>query len=81
MVLENESIWRTEEETKKGLLRIWEVMKASMYRGCHTGGILPGGLNVQRRAEASNAKLLRGARYDSYASWTQAIRNGGQDFI
>jgi len=33
-----------------GLARIWEVMRACMDRGLATDGILPGGLNVKRRA-------------------------------
>jgi len=51
IVLENETIWRSEAETKASLLHIWDVMKKCMERGCHTYGILPGGLNVKRRAK------------------------------
>jgi L-serine dehydratase len=80
VVLENESAWRNESETRKGLLDIWEVMKACMYRGCHTEGTLPGGLNVTRRAAALNKKLLSGSAYTDYASWVAAIRKGGNDF-
>jgi L-serine dehydratase len=50
IMLENEKIWRSEEEIRKGLLNIWHVMKACVERGCHQDGILPGGLNVKRRA-------------------------------
>src|SRR5215212_1290184 len=57
VVLENESAWRSEADTKNGLLAIWQVMKDCMYRGCNTEGILPGGLNVKRRAAALNKKL------------------------
>ncbi|MBA4166472.1 MAG: L-serine ammonia-lyase, iron-sulfur-dependent, subunit alpha, partial [Chitinophagaceae bacterium] len=80
VVMENESAWRSEGDTKKGLLNIWEVMKACMYRGCHTEGTLPGGLNVTRRAAALNKKLLTGAVYADYNSWVAAIRKGGNDF-
>ena len=38
IVLENESAWRPELETRKQMLDIWQVMKDCMYRGCHTGG-------------------------------------------
>ena len=58
IVMENENAWRTEAETKKGLLAIWKVMKECMFRGCHTTGILPGGLNVKRRAADLNKRLL-----------------------
>ena len=50
LMLENEAAWRPEEETRDGLLRIWRVMRACVTRGCQTEGILPGGLNVSRRA-------------------------------
>ncbi|MBO9573097.1 MAG: L-serine ammonia-lyase, iron-sulfur-dependent, subunit alpha, partial [Chitinophagaceae bacterium] len=66
VVLENENTWRPEAETKKGLLNIWRVMKECIYRGCHTEGVLPGGLNVTRRAAALNKKLLKGATYNNY---------------
>jgi len=50
LILQNELSWRMEEEVKAGLLNIWHVMKACAERGCHQEGILPGGLNVRRRA-------------------------------
>ncbi|HUQ96499.1 MAG TPA: L-serine ammonia-lyase, partial [Chitinophagaceae bacterium] len=80
VVLENETAWRSEQETKAGVLEIWNVMKACMYRGCHASGELPGGLHVKRRAAALNKKLLNGKTYTDYESWMQAIRNGGNSF-
>ena len=50
VVMENEKAWRAEAEIRAGLLNIWRVMSECIYRGCHTGGTLPGGLNVTRRA-------------------------------
>lgn len=35
----------------KGTARIWEVMNNCIERGLHRDGILPGGLNVRRRAK------------------------------
>ncbi|MEP6747329.1 MAG: L-serine ammonia-lyase [Bacteroidota bacterium] len=80
VVMENESVWRTEAETKKGLLEIWNVMKECMFRGCHQDGILPGGLQVKRRAAALNKRLLPQKNYTDYNSWMLAIRKGGSDF-
>ena len=80
VVMENENAWRSEAETKKGLFTIWQVMKDCMYRGCHTEGILPGGLNVKRRASALNKKLLKDKIYTDYNSWINAIKEGGNDF-
>jgi L-serine dehydratase len=55
LMLENEKAWRPEEETRAGLLNIWQVMQDCVKRGCRTEGILPGGLKVRRRA----AELFR----------------------
>jgi len=80
IVLENELGWRKEEETRAGVMRIWAVMKECMYRGCHTEGLLPGGLNVRRRAAGLNKRLLQQQNYDTYEAWNDAIRNGGNSF-
>ena len=80
IVLENENTWHTENETKEGVLKIWDTMAACIYRGCHTQGILPGGLNVKRRANALNNRLTIGNQYTDYNSWLQVIKNGGSDF-
>lgn len=50
VMLENEKSWRNEDEIIKGLLRIWDVMQECVRNGCANEGILPGGLNVKRRA-------------------------------
>ncbi len=80
VVMENESAWRPEAETRKGVLRIWETMRDCIYRGCHTNGELPGGLNVRRRAFDLNKKLLKGRTYTDYNTWQQAIKAGGENF-
>ncbi len=80
IVMENEHTWRSEDETRKGLLNIWRVMKECIYRGCHTPGMLPGGLNVKRRGAELNKKLLAVKSYSDYNSWLTAIRSGGNDF-
>lgn len=80
IVMENENAWRSEKETKEGILNIWKVMKECIYRGGHTPGILPGGLNVKRRAAELNKKLLGDKKYTDYNKWLIAIRSGGNDF-
>jgi L-serine dehydratase len=57
LMMENEKSWKSEEEVKLGLLNIWHIMQACMNRGCQQTGILPGGLNVKRRAAAIYAYL------------------------
>ena len=80
IVMENENAWRPEGETKKGLLAIWMVMKECMFRGCHTTGVLPGGLNVKRRAADLNKRLLNKKVQSNYDDWIKAIRAGGNSF-
>jgi L-serine dehydratase len=80
VVLENEGAWRPEQETKEGVLLIWETMKACIFRGCHTSGTLPGGLQVKRRAAELNKKLLKKQTYSTYEEWIMAIRAGGHSF-
>jgi L-serine dehydratase len=80
VVLENETAWRSEEETRKGLLQIWHTMRDCMYRGCHTKGELPGGLHVRRRAFDLNKRLIKGQSYHDYNSWVEAIHKGGNSF-
>lgn len=80
IVMENEAAWRKEDQTIAGVMQIWSVMKDCLYRGCHTDGILPGGLNVSRRAAKLNKRLLKEATYTNYEEWLQASRNGGSSF-
>lgn len=80
VVMENENCWRNEAQTRAGVLRIFKTMQDCIYRGCHSGGILPGGLHVNRRAAALNKKLLKGGDYDDHDGWIRAIRTGGKDF-
>jgi L-serine dehydratase len=46
----NEQAWRSPEEIRSGLLRIWSVMQACIQRGIETDGVLEGGMKVRRRA-------------------------------
>lgn len=57
MTLRNESIWRSEQETRAELLRVWEAMKSCVERGCRREGVLPGGLKVERRAARMHREL------------------------
>jgi L-serine dehydratase len=57
VMLENEQAWRTESEIRRGLLHIWSVMRQCVQRGCHTEGVLPGGMKVKRRAARLHRQL------------------------
>lgn len=52
IMLLNEQSWRADEEIRDGLLDIWRVMRGCVERGLTAEGILPGGLQVRRRAPA-----------------------------
>lgn len=75
IVLENERSLRTDKEIDEGLKAIWNVMLESMYTGCHTEGILPGGLNVTRRSFNTHKSLIGDAIYNSPQEWIASIRN------
>ena len=57
IALENEKAWHSEQEIREYVARIWSVMQECMNRGLVTEGILPGGLNVRRRAPRLAKKL------------------------
>ena len=50
LVMANERTWRSEQEVRAGLLRLWSVMQACVARGFRQTGLLPGVLKVRRRA-------------------------------
>ena len=57
IMLENEKVWRSEDNIREGLLNIWKAMRTCVKNGCRNEGILPGGMKVKRRAAALYAKL------------------------
>ena len=80
IIVENEKVNMDEHALNTGLDTIWTTMLDCIYKGCHTEGILPGGLQVRRRAFDLNKKLLNNAYYISKEEWMQLIQNGGADF-
>ncbi|MDR6558946.1 L-serine dehydratase [Arthrobacter pascens] len=50
VMLANELVWRSEAELREELLKLWAVMRECVDNGCAAEGILPGGLQVRRRA-------------------------------
>lgn len=57
VMLANELALRSEADIRLRLLLIAEIMQGCIARGCHTDGILPGGLNIKRRAAGLFRKL------------------------
>jgi L-serine dehydratase len=81
LVMENERAWRNEAETKKGILNLKDVMFDCIYRGCYSDErILPGGLNVARRAAKMNKLLLKNITCISFDEWIEAIKQTDRSF-
>ncbi len=57
LMLDNERVWRSDDEIRGGLREIWQAMQACVARGIRESGILPGGLKINRRAPAMAADL------------------------
>ncbi|AMD01238.1 L-serine ammonia-lyase [Halomonas chromatireducens] len=58
LMLENEKAWRSEAEVRAELWSVWEAMQACVETGLQNEGVLPGGLNVRRRAATLHRHLL-----------------------
>lgn len=69
----NEEMYRKPMEIQRDLLNIWDTMLECMYQGCHTEGILPGGLNVKRRASLLNRQVMTNKHYEGPFSWSREI--------
>nr|WP_314543941.1 L-serine ammonia-lyase [uncultured Empedobacter sp.] len=74
IMFENEKTIRTEDEIHHELMRVWNTMLECMYIGCHTEGILPGGLNVKRRAYDMHKNLVGATPYSNSQEWIASIR-------
>jgi len=59
LMLANEKVWRNETEIAAGIEQIWHTMQLCVQRGIQQQGILPGGLNVRRRAARLHDSLLK----------------------
>jgi L-serine dehydratase len=75
MVWINERVWRSDADIRAGLLKIWETMADCVYRGCHTPGELPGGLQVVRRAPQMHDKLIGDMPYNNRDEWIAQIKD------
>ena len=64
IMMANETVWRTEQQVREGILSIWQTMKACIDKGVQTQGILPGGLKVKRRAASLYQELTTKNKMD-----------------
>lgn len=58
LVMANECHYRDHHVVSAYLDEIWEVMQECVNQGCKNEGILPGGLNVKRRASDLHRQLI-----------------------
>ena len=58
LMLSNERAWMSEDQIRKNLLHIWQVMQACVERGLRAEGTLPGGMKVKRRAANLYRQLI-----------------------
>jgi len=80
IVHQNELQFRSEKEINEGIKDIYDTMLESIYKGCTIDGVLPGGLNVKRRAKAICNSLLSGAKFDTVSEWLELIKKQPQNF-
>ena len=67
IMLENEKCFRNEKTTKKELRRIFRIMQECVDRGLTTEGMLPGKIQVERRAAIMYENFLKNNELDSQA--------------
>ena len=58
VMMENELSWRSRDDIYSGIIAIAKVMDNCIDNGCHHQGVLPGGLNLKRRAPDLYQKLI-----------------------
>ncbi|PKQ44415.1 L-serine ammonia-lyase [Confluentibacter flavum] len=74
LVLENERSLRSDAKINLRFQDIWSAMLDCVYMGCHNEGILPGGLNVKRRAPKIYQNLKNSLSYSNPHEWLDTIR-------
>lgn len=74
LMLENEKMLHTTDAIEQRLMHIAAVMHQCILTGCETEGVLPGGLNVRRRAPQIYKQLVARGKpktyeYESSLDW------------
>jgi len=80
IVYHNELAIQSAESIDKKVEQLIETILESIYQGCTTEGILPGGLNVTRRAKAICSKLTNQAEFINRKEWLKLIKQSSKDF-
>lgn len=66
IILENECALRSYDEVRAGVFKISDVMQNSIERGMKASGVLPGGLNLPRRAKDIYERLEEKFKSNDY---------------
>jgi L-serine dehydratase len=80
LVYLNEMAWKPKKDIQKDTLIIWNEIKNCIYRGIKKDGILPGGLNVKRRAKEINDRLIKSHLHSNVDEWIEGVKNSDQNF-
>ncbi|MGD9387731.1 MAG: L-serine ammonia-lyase, partial [Gammaproteobacteria bacterium] len=72
LVLANETAWRPQEETRRRLLDLWQVMRECVRQGFSAEGVLPGVLKLQRRAPRMYRDLCGEGAAGDFMDWVNA---------
>jgi L-serine dehydratase len=80
IVEQNELHFRSEEVIEKYMVEIFRNMRDCIYKGCKIEGVLPGGLNVKRRAGAIAKKLIGNIKCDNPRDFFDTIKSSGTNF-
>jgi L-serine dehydratase len=76
VVLKNECVTNSKADVKANIYHLWQVMQECIANGIENTGILPGGLNVKRRAASLHKALVESA--DDYVIYTSL---SGMDWV
>ena len=80
LIYVNEQAWMTKDQIRNEALKIWHEIKQCIFKGVSKSGILPGGLNVKRRASEMNDRLLKNQKFNNVEEWIIAVKNSDQSF-
>ncbi len=80
IVHQNELQFQSEDDINQGIKEICRTMLECVFKGCTSDGILPGGLNVKRRAKSICNALLKGEKYTTDLEWVEAVKRQPKDF-
>ncbi|MEE9371758.1 MAG: L-serine ammonia-lyase [Saprospiraceae bacterium] len=80
VVIKNELSINTKVKVKAQIDELIDAMIESVYRGCNQEGILPGGLNVKRRAKSMHYQLTKKEDFSSKEEWIDNVRTCNKGF-